>query len=261
MKSLLFTLALTFVLTMLLEGCTGKLVQPRRARPWLAVGLLLGLLIAAPTVNHVSATGLGEANHFFLALGGLVLLVAGMTSDFGRPTSRIPVAGTLLAGVLVFLGGLRITYLGLPGVGSFTLEGAASLLATMAWVFLVVSVVELCALLPLASGAVALVVGSAVILPVGAWRSGVGFVLCGALLGGVAGRLAGELLRARSRPPAKSETLVLGYFVATATLSTFLKSATAAALVLPLVLGAIMVVLLGLQSMDRSLLLRPSPRE
>ena len=237
----------------------------RRPHPTVGLGLVLALLVfslvdMAALVGYPPNTfGPRVALPWALA-GAVVLLLVGLRSDYSKPRSRNHLLGTLIAGFLCFLGGFAFSHSKLPFLGPVELGLLAGCLLTLLWVFLVVSMVELCSLLPLAAGAISFLVGASILLPLDAWRTPEGILLCGALMGSAVGRLVGMMLVVRSDPHEKADILVMGHLVACAVLATFLKSVTVAALILPVGFIATLFVLVGLQSFDRLTILRETPR-
>jgi hypothetical protein len=250
----------------LLATCAAEIAPRGRRRggpprPSVAIGALLTLTVmalVAPAGDPASAGPSGRLG--WIVLGGIVLMVAGSQTDFGRPSLRRHMMATLAAGLLAAAGGFGFRHLGLPGGGALGLHLVASVVLTLALVFLVVSMVELCSLVPLLVGLTSFAAGGLGLLPVRYWESYAGMVLFGTLMGTSLGRLAGQLLAIRSTPHAKADVLVVGYLIAAAVLAAFLKSLTMAAFVLPVGFLATVVVLLGLQGFDRGILLRASPR-
>lgn len=253
-QALLASALIAFVL----EACSpfffGRARGGKTPRPTYSLAALGGLLALA-------ASGVSPGPLIGIVLGGIVLFGFTLKTDYSLPSSRRHFIGTILGGVLLFFAGQRIGYVGLPGFGNTSLMWLPSLLLTVGWVFLVVSMVEICSLLPMLTSLLALVLGAAVLMPVEVYQTASGQALGGVLAGGVIGRFIGSAMRGRSRPLEKTDTLVLGYLAAAATLSLFLKSATLAGLILPLALLVIFVVVLVLQSFERSIMLRTSPRE
>lgn len=260
-------LLVTFLFTFLLEGLLRKGPvmgerRKRKPRPVLAMGLLLGLgfMAGAGSGAYPEVRAGGTLTLVCVVAGGLALLAAGMKSDLDRPASRRHLYGTLAGGALLFFGGLGVPVLTFPLLGSVGLGAPASLLVTMAWVFLVVSMIELCALIPLVAGGVALLIGAAAFYPIPVFETFAGLSLCGALMGGVIGRSVATVAFARNHPIEKSEVLVLGYVAAAATLATFMKTVTLAGFILPFGLLVLFVILMLTGTFDRSLLLRAGPR-
>ncbi|MCC5875549.1 MAG: hypothetical protein JJU11_04950 [Candidatus Sumerlaeia bacterium] len=258
-------IVISFLMVILVEVASNFLFPAckngRHPRPSVGVGMVVSLVLLWLLDPPMSAVAEGPRAELVWAIAGaLLMLVVGLRSDYSRPRSRNHFLGTMAAAVLCFLGGFSFTLFQIPLVGiidpGFLLAG----LLTLLLVFLVVSMVELCSLLPLAAGAVTFLIGAMVLLPLGSWETQAGFILCGVLMGSALGRVAGKTLMVRSDPHEKADILVMGYVAACAVLATFLKSVTVAAFILPLGFLAALFVLVGLQSFDRLTLLREKPR-
>ncbi len=167
---------------------------------------------------------------------------------------------TIAAGVLLYIAGLRIQYFALAGMSSVDLSAIASLVATTLWVFIIVGLVEMLALVPLLLGILCIIVGSASLLPIEVYKSIAGQSLGGILVGFVAARILAEIVAGKPRTLEKSEVLIVGYLLAAASISMFIKSLALAGLILPVSLIVLVVMILVIQGFDRELLLRPSPR-
>jgi hypothetical protein len=262
LHSLLVTGVLAFLLEFLARPFLGGARRRRLPGPVLALALLLGAAIMAargPAVYTPLEAGSPSALPC-VVIGGLLLFALTLKSDLRLPSSRRHFLGTMGGALLLFLGGLRIPFVGIPGAGLTFLDPVTVLVLTLLWVFLFVSMIEICAMLPLLAGFVALGVGLIIFLPLGVKQTFPGQVLCGALIGALLGRFLGELAQGQTRPPDKTETLILGYFAAAATLSTFVKSIALAGFIVPLAVLTIVIIILLIHSFERSVILRSSPR-
>lgn len=266
-QALVAALAIAFVLQLIGEWLLGSprhnANRRRNPRPVLSTALLLAAGLMAVLTATDNPADSGSARHGLLwAMAGMAILhVAGLLSDMNRPSTRRHFIATILAGFCLVFGGFGSPYIGLPGLGTIELGRVAGAGLTVLWVFLVVSIFEVCALVPLMAGLAAVVVGIGAFLPIDAWKTVPGLVLAGILIGAVAGRSLGNAVLVRSQPSEKSEILVLGYTAAAASLATYLKSITMASLLLPIGIITVIIVVLVSQSFDRSLILRASPRE
>ncbi len=240
------------------RGRDGK----RRPAPVLSMSMPLGLALmtalGSAAYPHVRV-GV-EGSLWAVLAGAVVLLVFVARSDYRGPSSKRHAAGAVLAAAVLIVGGLGIMPSAVPLAPALLPGGLVTVLATMAWVFLVVAVIEICSLVPLLAPVVVLAIASAMHLPTDAFDNFTGFVLSGVLIGGLLGRMLAEFLRGRARVLEKSEVLLIGYLAAAATLATFLKSMTFAGIVLPVALLTIAAVLIAMQGFEKSILLRQKPR-
>ncbi len=137
---------------------------------------------------------------------------------------------------------------------------AVSIALTAAWVFLVVSIIELTSLLPLLAGVTALVLAGA------GWafrpdlKDAASAALPPLILGAVAGRTLAGLVLGGGRLLEQAATLVLGFFLAAMTVLSFTKTFAMAGVIVPAGVAAVVAVVLLLRAFERSLLLRPTPR-
>lgn len=224
----------------------------RPPHPTLAIGLILGFLITAHS---------GSAVQFYAFLiGAIVLFASGLYSDYNVSRSRRHFWSTIIATIPLALGGYVIDHLGVPGLPRISVSPFAGVAFTFLWVFVIVGIIEVCSLIPFIAAIISLAVGLSVFLPVSVNQTFMGHALAGCLVGATLGRALGQFLLGHVRSPDKAEVLVLGYFLAVATLSLFLKSFALAGLIVPLSLIIIFVAVLVLQSFERSLILRPMPR-
>lgn len=239
---------------------TGELIDPF---PSLAVALVVtwGMLGALGPGHYGLVDGAGSGPLFSCAIAGLLVLFAGLQSERGRASSTRHFKALLLAGVCITIGGMGVPWLNLPWIGTFALWLPFSLLITVAWIFLIGSLIEVLSLVPLLVSFALLATGCLLMAPVEFWQSFTGEVLCASILGAVIGRAAGEVLVAHSHPFSKSEVLVAGFAIAAATLGVFAKSVVLISLVIPVSMLVTVFVLLVMHSLDSSLVTRPRPRE
>lgn len=211
--------------------------------------------------SYGSAPGPGLLALVGFLVGGMLLLAVGLRSDLTLASSRRHLYATIVSGFFLVLGGISFPFLSIPLFGNIPLPLLGSLLLTIAWVFLLVSIMELCSVLPVLAYLLALLVGLPQFIGVPVFQSFTGAVLCGALVGCVPGRIIGGMLAGTHHPLGKAEVLVLGYTAAAATLASYMKSFTAVTFVLPVGLIVIVIILMSANQFDRTLILRASPRE
>ncbi len=260
-------LVVTLLLTTAME-LIDRLFFPRpvdRRSHWPRPALACGLILGAGAMGAIGPGGRGSVESgpslLWLVIAAIPVFAAGLKTDYTRPATRRHFWATILGAVVLVIGGFGIPHLGVPGMGTVFLGTFGMLALTVAWTFIVVGILELCSLLPLLSGFIAILIGLSVWLPIDVRVTYSGLALSGCLVGGLLGHALGQLLKAESRSPEKADALVLGFFCAAATLTTFLKSVTLAGVILPFAVITIIVILVGMRSFERSLLLRASPRE
>ncbi len=276
-----FSLAAAFLLTLAFEALTAAMctrcsmnsardehASPRRPRPALALGLLsaIGILwVWAPRAIHGAGGGaaaLAEGPNLIIAmLGGIPLYIAGLETDARRPRSERHLAATLIGGLILCFSDFRINYIGIPGLGVFSLPAVAGGALTILWVFLVVSIVEVAGLLPLLSGLIALAIGGLGCIPGLGRPTASGYALSGILAGAALARGVGGLVFSSGRSLEKAEILTLGYVCAVTTLATFMKSVALAGVILPLSLVTIVLILILMHGFEETILLRAKPRD
>ncbi|CAN5263744.1 hypothetical protein BH09SUM1_BH09SUM1_15250 [soil metagenome] len=251
--------ALAITLSLEIGFWRGPFPRTKTTRfPSLALGIIAGLCyMAYRAPEHDAQPAAGRI--LLTAAGAGVRLLCGAYSDRVRPSTRRHFSAAVVAGILVFVAGGGIRFLAIPGHGVYELPTVVSLIVTCFWVFLVIGTLEICSMLPLLAGAAALLVGMSVFIPYEVFKTYIGLTLCGTILGAMPGRVLGELITVRSHAYEKAEVLVLGYLVACATLSIFLKS-IAGAFIIPVGLVVVAAVILTTHSLDRSLILRAKPR-
>ncbi len=233
--------------------------MPRRVpRPALAIALVVGALILG-----LRGAGTETVIRKLIAMtsGGTLMLLAGLASDMAGPRSERHLAALAAATAIATVAGVVIPFSDFFGLGPFVFFGpAVSIVLTAAWVFLVVSIIELTSLLPMLAGV------TAVLLAGAGWafrpelKDAASAALPPLILGAVVGRTAAGLVLGGGRFLEKSETLVLGFFLAAMTVLSFTKSFAMAGVILPAGVASIVAVVLLLRAFERSLLLRPTPR-
>jgi hypothetical protein len=242
---------------------TSKRKKKGKPAPSAVFGLLAGLggmAVIAPSVKIVKLID-DPRSLYWLVLGGVLLFVLTLKSDLAIARSKRHFFATLFAAVFLYLGGFQITYAWIPFMGSVAFSTLGSVILSLVWIVLVVSLVELCSLMPMLTGFVAIVLGLFIFLPMQVYSTYTGLVLGGALVGVVIGRFAGGLCRGELRAPEKTENLMIGYTIAATTLTLYLKSLALTGLVVPLSALTIFVVIMVLQGFDNSMMLRSRPRE
>lgn len=239
-------------------GDEGGPMARRVPRPALAIALVVGGLLIG-----LRGAGTETVIRKLVAMtsGGTLMLLAGLASDMGRPRSERHLAALAVATGIATVAGIVIPFSDFFGLGPFVFFGpAVSVLLTAAWVFLVVSIIELTSLLPLLAGVTAVVLAGA------GWafrpdlKDAASAALPPLILGAVVGRTIAGMVLGGGRFLEKSETLVLGFFVAAMTVTSFTKTFVMAGVILPTGLLSIIAVVLLLRAFERSLLLRPTPR-
>lgn len=263
------TIVLAFFVTFLLEfavrlSASGpKALKKSGPKGVFAVGVLVTLTIMVGIGDGVyTPMNKADPSILYWVIGGiLVVYTAGLRSDFLRKHStRRHTIATVAAALLLFVGGLRISFVGIPGLPTLVTGLLIGLVLTILWVFLIVSVIEIGALIPFLAGGAALLMGAATLVFDANHPTWPGHVITGTLMGAILGRGMPELFFAYSRPPEKSEVLVLGFLTACSTLAVYTKTFALTGMVFPVGAAAVIAVLLFTQSMDRSLMLRPTPR-
>ncbi|MCC7391544.1 hypothetical protein IT571_04210 [Candidatus Sumerlaeota bacterium] len=264
LDALLVTALIAFILEAFHRPLFGRprIKPPRPPHPVLALALLFG----AMTMQFIGAAEyapLGAGSPWALPMvivGGIILTLFTLKTDIHVPSSRRHFIGTMIAAALLFFGGLRIPFLAIPGIGLQTLGASTGFFLTLLFVFLFVSMIEICASVPVLASLTAVAVGAMVFVPAGANQTFPGQVLCGSLIGAVLGRLLATLATGRERHTDKTEVLMLGYFGAAAALATFIKSFATAGFILPLGVATVTFITLAILSFERTTILRANPR-
>lgn len=231
--------------------------EPRRP---VGMGLWIGLAVSTAVLallqrSYPGSSGLAAGPPvILLPLAAAPLVLAGLVSDFQQPRSERHVLGICASGAGLFIAGLPIVLL-----LDMPLGPAFQLLATILWLFVVASIVELVSLAPLG------IVLLGVALPGVVWASGgeqqtaASYLVAGTALGAVLGRAGADLAFGRRTPYGKGEIFALGFWLAAATSLAFLKSVAFAAFVLPLGILAVTAIILSIQAFERDLILRAAP--
>lgn len=231
-------------------------------------GLWAGLIAATLAMAAYQRAAGSPAGYIFgagprlelLALAAVPLAAVALVSDLRRPSSERHAAGLLVSGVALALSGFSIFVLSAPGGSTVGVSALWQMVLTVAWLFLMASIVELVSLVPF--GVPALVLGlSAVLLAAGGLHHSLAATaLAGLIPGALAGRLAADGAMGRRRTWGKTEVFLLGLWLTAMTNASFLKSVALAGFVLPLGLVAVGAILLSLRAFERSLILRATPR-
>jgi UDP-GlcNAc:undecaprenyl-phosphate GlcNAc-1-phosphate transferase len=264
MRALLFGFAVALLLSLVLTPAVRKLalwlgaLDPFSARKvlaptvvprlgglgiaaafYLAVGLLwlLGSTLARATLDPATPVGL-------ILLGGVPILGLGAVDDLYGLRALPKLAVQIAVGVLLWGAGLRVLGTSSP-TGSIELYGVLSCVVTVAWLVGVVNAVNLIdGLDGLASGVALFALGTTTVAALLT-----GDLLLALLTGTLAGAVLG-FLRFNWTPASimmgDTGSLFLGYLLATTSIWSVRKSATAVLVVFP-------VVALGLPLLDTSL--------
>ena len=206
---------------------------------YVVVGILwlLGSTVARATLHPATPVG-------WILLGGVPILVLGAVDDLYGLRALPKLAVQLAVGGLLWGAGLRVLGTSSPG-GSIELYGVLSFVVTVAWLIGVVNAVNLIdGLDGLASGVALFALGTTTVAAL--LR---GDLLLALLTGMLAGAVLG-FLRFNWTPASimmgDTGSLFLGYLLATTSIWSVRKSATAVLVVFP-------VVALGLPLLDTSL--------
>jgi hypothetical protein len=264
-------LALLVALVLHLVLPAGRQLSPRDSANWEPRRVGISLLPALALVTVVLSfwrdqmpapppRGLGPAL-WPLVLAALPLAATTLASDFGRPSSERHALGVLLAGIALFAAGLSIQGLSNPVIRGTTAIGpVAQVIITIAWLFLLASIVELMSLVPGALTLVGVSLGTLVWILGGGGQTTASYTLAGIIVGALLGRAAGSLLRHEKLPMGKAEVFALGIWLTALSNLALLKSVAFAGFVLPLGALTIAVILVTLRAFERSLILRATPR-
>jgi UDP-GlcNAc:undecaprenyl-phosphate GlcNAc-1-phosphate transferase len=96
-----------------------------------------------------------------IAAGGIVIFMLGVVDDLRDLPAPVKLAGQVFAAGLVFLSGVKMQFLIVPGVASFSLGDDVSVLVTVVWIVAMVNAVNLVdGLDGLAAGIVAIAAAS-----------------------------------------------------------------------------------------------------
>lgn len=196
----------------------------------------------------------------WLVLAALPLVLAGLWSDVRAPRSERHALGLLASGVAMALLGFPIWLLTNPFVGTVNVGPLMQVLVTVLWLLALAAIVELVSLVPYAVALFPLALTGAVIASGGAQQTTASHLLMGITAGAVLGRVAASFLPGRWLPFGKAEVLALGLWLTAMTNVAFLKGVAFAGFVLPVAAVALVLIALGVQAFERSLLLRPAPR-
>ena len=194
-------------------------------------------------------------------MAALPLILVTVWSDVRAPRSERHALGLVASGVAMAVLGFPIWLLSNPFVGTMDVGPLMQVLVTTLWLLLLAAIVELVSLVPYAVALFPLALTGAVIASGGAQQTTASHLLMGIAAGAVAGRVAASFLPGRWLPFGKGEVFALGLWLTAMTNVAFLKGVALAGFVLPVAVAALVVIAFGVQAFERSLLLRPAPRQ
>lgn len=229
------------------------------------VAVMPALLIATGITGRYQHTlpqgpwGFGPSLEW-LVVASLPVIAAGLWSDRRAPRSERHALGLVAGGVAMALLGFPIWLLSNPFVGTMDVAPVMQVIVTTLWLLLLAAIVELVSLVPYAVALFPLALTGAVIASGGAQQTTASHLLMGIAAGAVAGRVAASFLPGRWLPFGKGEVFALGLWLTAMTNVAFLKGVAFAGFVLPVAAAALVLIALGVQAFERSLLLRPAPR-
>lgn len=192
---------------------------------WLTVGA--GYLLFNDLFQGLNETVL------YILLGGLIILLVGLSDDLSPVSAWIKLAAQAAAGLLLYLGGLKVSFLAIPFQGVEIDIGWLSVVITVLWVVVLTNAINLIdGLDGLASGVS--LIGALTLMVIGQLYQ-VGAVLVFVLI--LIGFLSSFLYY--NRYPARvflgdSGSMQIGFYFAVFSLAMPLKSYTATALYIPL---------------------------
>ncbi len=172
-------------------------------------------------------------NVIYIFLGGLMILLVGLSDDLSPLSAWVKLAAQAAAGLLLYLGGLKVVYLSVPFQAMDIEVGSFSIVITVLWVIVLTNAINLIdGLDGLASGVS--LIGALTLTIIGQLYQ-VGAVLVFVLI--LIGFLS--LFLYYNRHPARiflgdSGSMQIGYYFAVFSLAIPLKSYTATALYVPL---------------------------
>ncbi len=255
-------LVLTFIAQLTVPRVTGG-AGGKGGKTALTVGngIWIGLLLSTAILWLLrpmlpQAADLQPGPSFWTILpASFPLLVLALISDFGRPRSERHAIGLLLTGLILGLAGMPIVrFLDVP------LGPLWQVIATVLWLFLMVSIVELVSLVPLGLLLFTLALTGVIWASGGDQQSVSSYTLAGVSAGAVIGRTLADALGSKLVPWGKAEIFALGLWLSVATMVALLKSVAFAGFVLPLAILAVGLILISIQTFERTLLLRETPR-
>ena len=210
----------------------------------IALGSLIGVL-AVIYVPGIGKAGLASLLIVFIAAGGILLL--GIVDDWRTVKPRTKLLIQLLLALACWQGGVRIDFINTPAGGQIWFADAGSLILTVGWILGVTNAINLLdGLDGLASGVVAIVAATLILVGLAGVEPDVFLVLTTGALGGAC---MGFLLH--NRHPARifmgdSGSLFLGFLLANLVLLTMQKRTFAMALGVP-------IMMLGVPLMDTAI--------
>jgi UDP-GlcNAc:undecaprenyl-phosphate GlcNAc-1-phosphate transferase len=212
---------------------------PRLGGIAIAIGFYVPLLALATRVNLFEQSIYEQPKRVLaLLVGGLAILALGIYDDFSGASAAKKLAVQIPVAVMTWVLGVRIGVTSIAGVTEIVLPAWMSLIATVFWIVLVINALNLIdGLDGLASG---IALQALLAVAICAWhRDDPALALISICL---AGSVAGFLIH--NFHPATifmgdSGSMLLGYILATASIWSSQKTATAVGVVLPLVVLAV----------------------
>lgn len=236
----------------------GQHKRHRTPTPYLGgVALLASVwcaLIVSMLFDH-SLLGEFRGSTLYILAATLIIFMVGLSDDLSPVSAWVKLLAQAAAGIVLYLGGLSIDPLTIPFYGPVSL-GAYSLVITVVWVILLTNAINLLDGLDGLAAGVSLIAG--LTLGIVGWLYGVAPVvhLAGALVGFLA------VFLYFNRYPARiflgdSGSLQIGFYFAVISLIVPIRSFTAAALYLPLLVLAVPLLEAGLSLVRRLAARRP----
>jgi UDP-GlcNAc:undecaprenyl-phosphate GlcNAc-1-phosphate transferase len=195
---------------------------------WLSIVLILLFAPSAADELRVSLP--------YVFAGAAMIFLVGLADDFKPLSAWSKLAAQTAVGLVLFYGGLTINPISIPFAGSYDI-GSLSLLITVVWVVLLTNAINLIDGLDGLAAGVSLIAAITLVIIGTLYFAGPAVLFAYALIGFLA------VFLAYNRYPAKiflgdSGSMQIGYYFAVISLLVPIKSYTAAALYLPLlVLG------------------------
>lgn len=238
----------------LLDPCNDRSLHkeplPRLGGIAVSISVTAGLTAIALLFPRVIET-LGR-QHFVLLAGAVAMHLLGLADDVWQMRARYKLGGQLLIASAVYLGGLRIPDILLPGGLAFALPGALNMLLTVAWLVGITNAMNLIdGLDGLAAGVALIALAAFFSVSVTFGQPGAA-LLCCAFAGATAG-----FLKYNFEPASiflgDSGSLLLGFTVAGVGLISSMKVPGSMALAVPLLALGLPIVDTGLAIFRRHL--------